>query len=43
MQNSMKEMQQRTGPLMERIQRMQQEMVAQIKAEKAKKAPGDGS
>jgi uncharacterized protein len=34
MQNTMTEMQQRMGPMMQRIQRMQQEVVAEIKAEK---------
>jgi hypothetical protein len=38
MQNTMTEMQQRTGPMMQRIQRMQQEVVAEIKAEKEKKS-----
>ena len=40
MQNSMKEMQQMMGPLMERIKRMQQDMVAQVRAEKDKKPAG---
>ena len=36
MQNTMLEMQKRTGPMIQRIQRMQQEIVAEIKAEKDK-------
>ena len=40
MQNTFNELQQRMGPMMRRIQRMQQEVVAEIQAEKAKKGPG---
>src|ERR1043166_5415324 len=40
MQNTFNEVQQRMGPMMRRIQRMQQEVVAEIQAEKAKKGPG---
>jgi hypothetical protein len=36
MQNTMNETMQMMGPIMERMQRMQQEMTAQIQAEKAK-------
>lgn len=37
MQNTMDEMQQMMGPMMQRIQRMQQEVVAELKAEGEKK------
>src|SRR5712692_8883161 len=40
MQNTFNELQQRMGPMMQRIQRMQQDVVAEIQAEKAKKGPG---
>jgi hypothetical protein len=40
LQNTFDELQQRMGPMMRRIQRMQQEVVAEIQAEKAKKGPG---
>jgi hypothetical protein len=39
MQNSMNEVNQMMGPMMQRIQRMQQDIVAEIRAEKAKKGP----
>jgi uncharacterized protein len=38
MQNSMNETMQMMGPMMQRIQRMQTEMIAQIQAEKEKKS-----
>lgn len=40
MQNTMTEVQKMMGPLMQRFQRMQQEVVAEIQAEKSKKGPG---
>ncbi len=40
MQNTFNELQQRMTPMMQRIQRMQQDVVAEIQAEKAKKGPG---
>ncbi|MEY2439859.1 MAG: uncharacterized protein QOI34_1244 [Verrucomicrobiota bacterium] len=38
MQNTMTEMQQRMGPMMQRIQQMQKEVATEIKAEKEKKS-----
>lgn len=38
MQNTMAEVQQMMAPVMQKVQRMQQEMVAQMQAEKAKKS-----
>lgn len=40
MQNTMAEMQSMMGPIMQRVQRMQSDMVAQVEAEKKKKAGG---
>jgi uncharacterized protein len=40
MQNTFNELQQRMAPMMQRIQRMQQDVVAEIQAETAKKGPG---
>ncbi|MEY2485921.1 MAG: uncharacterized protein QOH39_1569 [Verrucomicrobiota bacterium] len=40
MQNTMQEVQQMMGPMMQRIQRMQKDMVAQMQAEKGKKSGG---
>jgi hypothetical protein len=40
MQNTFTEMQKMMGPLMQRIQRTQQEIVAEIQAEKGKNGPG---
>jgi hypothetical protein len=37
MQNTMNEMQQMMGPMMQRLQKMQQDVVAEMKAEKGKK------
>jgi len=37
MQNTMSEMQQMMGPMMQRIQKMQQDVVAEMKAENEKK------
>ena len=37
MQNSMNEVNQMMGPMMQRIQRMQQDVIAEIQAEKTKK------
>ena len=39
MQNTFNEMQQRMGPMVQRIQRTQKEIIAEIQAEKAKKGP----
>ena len=40
MQNTMTEMQTMMGPVMQRVQRMQRDVVAEIQAEKAKKGSG---